>query len=53
MEDNEEEDDDDNHMFPEYGDTARGKLKTERHQMSPQMMKFVGSSLMHIEKQTL
>ena len=36
MEDNDEEyEDDDNYMFPEYGDTARGKLKTKRHQMSP------------------
>ena len=36
MEDNEEEENDDNYpMFPEYGDTARGKMKMKRHQMSP------------------
>jgi hypothetical protein len=56
MEDNEEEEDDD--MYPEYGDTAMGKLKLKgqeklkmkRHQMSL-MMIFVGPSLMHTEKQ--
>ena len=53
MGENEEEEDDDNYpMFPEYGDTARGKLKMKRHQMSPcVIMIFVGSLLMHIEKQ--
>ena len=35
MEDNEEDKDDDNYMFLEYGDTARGKLKMKRYQMSP------------------
>ena len=35
MEDNEEEEDDDNYPpFPEYDDSARGKMKMKRHQMS-------------------
>ena len=29
MEDNEKKDDDDNHMYPEYGDTARGEAEDE------------------------
>jgi hypothetical protein len=56
MEDNEEEEDDD--MYPEYSDTATGKLKLKgqeklkmkRHQMSL-MMIFVEPSSMHTEKQ--